>query len=269
MMKTLSLFLFFHIPLSFAVLDPLPVPDSPQELYIDLMKKILTNTIYNDMNTAGTHDPVARQNGADWPMFAHTMAGMKRLDNVHACLKNILENNIPGDCVETGVWRGGCTILMRAILKAYNDRTRKVWIADSFEGLPPPNPSQYPHDQGLDLSGNHYLSISLEQVQDNFRKYDLLDKQCVFLKGFFRDTLATAPIDQIALLRLDGDLYESTIQALDALYPKLSIGGYVIIDDYGAISACAHAVHDYRQAHGITEPIIQIDWTGVYWQKNH
>lgn len=133
----------------------------------------------------------------------------------------------------------------------------------------PSNPSQYPYDQALDLSNIPYLSVSLEQVQDNFRKYDLLDNRCVFLKGFFRDTLATAPIEKIALLRLDGDLYESTIQALDALYPKLSIGGYLIIDDYGCIAACAQAVTDYREAHGITEPIIPVDWTGVYWQKTH
>lgn len=135
-MKSAFLFLFAYTSFVVAALDPLPVPNTPQELYIDLMKKILTNTIYNDMNASGVHDPALRENGRDWPQFAHTMVGMKRLDNIHACLKDILKNNIPGDCIETGVWRGGSTILMRAILKAYNDPKRKVWIADSFEGLP-------------------------------------------------------------------------------------------------------------------------------------
>ena len=84
---------------------------------------------------------------------------------------------------------------------------------------------------------------------------------------WFKDTLPDAPIDRIAVLRLDGDLYESTIQALDALYPRLSPGGFCIIDDYHAIKACRQAVTDYRAKHGLSAEIVDIDQTGVLWRK--
>jgi hypothetical protein len=192
---------------------------------------------------------------------------MKRLNNIHYCMKEILSNHIPGDFIETGVWRGGATILMKAILKAYGCEDRNVWVADSFEGVPPPNPEKYPDDAGIHLNQLSELAISLEKVQAHFKRYGLLDNKVIFLKGFFSNTLPTAPINQIALLRLDGDLYESTMDGLVNLYPKVAIGGYVIVDDFGAIPACAKAVRDYRQKHNITDPIIRIDWTGVFWQK--
>lgn len=241
---------------------------NPRDLYIDLMKHCVANTIYEDPGLSNAYDPFIRENGHDWPRTAHTMIGLKRLDNIHFCMKEILENQIQGDCIETGVWRGGATIYMRAILKAYGDESRKVWVADSFEGLPPPNPSKYPADLNLNLYQYKELAIPLEQVMANFKKYNLLDDQVVFIKGFFRDTLPTAPIEQLSLLRLDGDLYESTIEALTHLYPKLSVGGFVIIDDY-SIPACEKAVHDYRNLHQIADPIIDIDQNGVYWKKTH
>ncbi len=243
------------------------LPNDPKELYIDLIKKSVTNIIYEDPELASIYNPYKRENGLDYPLSAHTMIGLKRLDNIHDCLKNIMENNIEGDCIETGVWRGGATILMRAILKAYGDTNRKVWVADSFEGLPPPNSSKYPHDKGYNLCDDANLKVSLETVQNNFKRYGLLDDQVVFLKGFFEHTLSTAPIEKISLLRLDGDLYQSTFEALTALYPKVSIGGYTIIDDYGALEPCAQAVNDFRKMYGITDRMMPIDWTGVYWKK--
>lgn len=86
------------------------------------------------------------------------------------------------------------------------------------------------------------------------------------MQGWFQDTLPSAPIKHLAVLRLDGDMYGSTMEALNALYPKLSIGGYLIIDDYG-LEGCKKAIHDYREQSRITEEMISIDWTGVYWQK--
>lgn len=246
---------------------------NPIDLYIDLMKRCLTNTIYEDPGFANMYSFAIRENGYDWPKTAHTMIGLKRLDNLHFCMKEILNNQIPGDCIETGVWRGGATIFMRAILKAYGDDTRKVWVADSFEGLPPPDATKYPADKDLNLHLCKELAVPLEEVKDNFKKYGLLDDKVVFLKGFFRDTLPTAPIEQLALLRLDGDLFESTMDALTYLYPKLSVGGFVIIDDYGddyGIDACLKAVQSYRDLCGITDPIIPIDGgAGVYWKKTH
>lgn len=234
------------------------LPNDPRKLYIDLLKKAVANTIYDDKP--------ARQDGHDCPDTAHTMVGMIRLNNIEECMRNIIENNIPGDCVETGVWRGGSTILMRGILQAYSITDRSVWVCDSFQSLPPPNLDKYPADVGLNLYLDPLLAISIENVKNNFSKYGLLDDQVKFLKGFFKDTLPNAPIKQIALLRLDGDLYESTMDSLVSLYPKLSVGGYIIIDDL-CIPACVKAVHDYRLAHGITTPLVKIDWTGSYWQK--
>ena len=156
---------------------------------------------------------------------------------------------------------------MRAVLAAYDVTDRNVWVADSFQGLPKPDVATYPADAGLDLWTADQLSVSADEVRANFAKYGLLDDQVRFLEGWFKDTLPSAPIDRIAVLRLDGDLYESTIQALEPLYPKVSEGGYVIVDDYNDIPACKAAVDDYRAAHGIESPLGEIDWTGIYWQK--
>ena len=94
-----------------------------------------------------------------------------------------------------------------------------------------------------------------------------MDDQVCFLKGWFKDTLPTAPIEKLAILRLDGDMYESTMDGLRSLYHKLSPGGFLIVDDYGAVDACREAVCDFRNEHGIDDEIVKIDWGGVYWQK--
>jgi O-methyltransferase len=195
-----------------------------------------------------------------------TMIGLERLNNIQYCIENILSNDVPGDLIETGVWRGGATIFMKAVLTVYGDKERNVWVADSFEGLPKPNPEHYPSDR-QDKLWSQSLAVSQSEVEDNFRRYDLLDERVFFLKGFFSETLPSAPIEKLSLLRLDGDMYESTILALENLYPKLSDGGYVIVDDYGCIPACKKATNDYRCKMGIQDPIQQIDWTGVYWRK--
>lgn len=212
-------------------------------------------------------DPAGRMEGRDWPPFAETMIGRRRLDNVVECVTSALRDGVPGDLIETGVWRGGSTILMRGILAAWADTGRRVWVADSFQGVPPPDAERYPADREVRLDGIATLEVSLEAVRANFAHYGLLDDQVVFLPGWFKDTLAGAPIESLAVMRLDGDLYQSTMDALVALYPKLSVGGYVIVDDYGGIEACRRAVTDYRRAHGIEEPIQAVDWTGVYWRR--
>lgn len=212
-------------------------------------------------------DAEGRLEGRDWPPFAETMIGRRRLDNLVDCVTTALRDDIPGDLIETGVWRGGSTILMRGILAAWADGDRRVWVADSFEGVPPPDAERYPADRGVRLDGISNLEVSVEEVRSNFARYGLLDEQVVFLPGWFKDTLATAPIDALAVMRLDGDLYESTMDALRALYPKLSVGGYVIVDDYGGIDACRQAVSDYRRAEGVDEPIQAVDWTGIYWRR--
>jgi len=230
-------------------------------LYLDLMKSTLLDLIYDPIDLKN------RVEGRIWPVRSYTMVGLKRLDNIQSCIESVVANNIPGDFIETGVWRGGSTIFMRAVLKAYGILDRRVWVADSFEGLPKPNAELYPADLGDMHHTVKELAIPLDQVQAHFQKFGLLDEQVRFLKGWFRDTLPTAPIAKLAVLRLDGDLYESTMDALVHLYPKLSIGGYVIVDDYGAIDACRKAIDDFRQTHGIEEEMHWIDWTGTYWQR--
>lgn len=212
-------------------------------------------------------DPGQRAVGHDWPPTAETMAGSARLENTLTCCRGVLENDVAGDFIETGVWRGGNTILMRAVLAAYGVTDRTVWVADSFEGLPVPDGQRYPADEGVDFSIFPQLAVSAAQVRANFDRYELLDDQVRFLEGWFADTLPTAPITDLAVLRLDGDLYQSTMDALTALYPKLSVGGYVIVDDYGAFPSCAAAIDDYRLEHDITDSIVSVDWTGAYWQR--
>ncbi len=195
----------------------------------------------------------------------HTMMGRKRLDNLELCVERILADEVPGDLIETGVWRGGATIFMRGLLAAHGVTDRIVWVADSFAGFPPP---RLPQDAALDYSvARSDEAISVEAVQTLFERYDLLDDQVRFLKGWFRDTLPGAPIERLALLRLDGDLYESTMDALGPLYPKLSPRGYVIVDDYFSCPPCAEAVRDFRRQHDVTDEILPIDGQSVYWRK--
>jgi O-methyltransferase len=208
-----------------------------------------------------------RRKGVDWPVFAHTMIGVKRLDNLQFCVEEVLAKDVPGDLIETGAWRGGACIFMRAILKAYDVKDRLVWVADSFEGLPKPDPEKYPADAGDKHHTFKPVAVSLEQVKANFEKYGVADEQVRFLKGWFKDTLPTAPIQRLAILRLDGDMYESTMDGLSNLYAKVSPGGYIIVDDYGAVPACKKAIEDYRNANGINDPVRDIDGSGVFWQK--
>jgi O-methyltransferase len=199
------------------------------------------------------------------------MMGMGALNNLHECLNAIHADNIPGDLVEAGVWRGGGTIFMRAVLAAHGDETRRVWACDSFEGLPKPT-DQFAADHGDKLWQSEYLAVSVDQVKANFQKYGLLDDRTIFLKGFFSDTMPTAPISQIAVLRLDGDMYESTIVVLNALYRKVSPGGFIIIDDYGMIPGCNRAIDDFRRGANIAEPLEIIGYVnqeplGAFWRK--
>jgi hypothetical protein len=271
---------------------------TPAELYLELLKQCLTRSIFGEKQQSFTpagrlarrvfeparswlsskqlelvrsakYDPKSRAEGTDVPSEGETMIGFERLQNLQDCITDVLAKGVKGDLLEAGVWRGGATIFMRAVLKAYGDRDRTVWVADSFEGLPAPTPALYPADEGVELHlYNDVLGVSLEEVKANFARYGLLDDQVRFLKGWFKDTLPTAPVERLAVLRLDGDLYESTIITLRSFYSKLSIGGYVIIDDYTPqLPCCVQAVHDFRAEHDITEEMISTGIYGVFWQR--
>lgn len=267
-------------------------------LYLELMKKVLTHSLWTErtrllepsqmprsfkrflvssvssfFNIFGlglvryvNPDSSSRANGEGWPEYAHTMIGLKRLNNIQECVESVIRDDVPGDLIETGVWRGGAVIFMRAILKAYEVENRRVWAADSFQGIPVQDEEKYPADKGDFAHVRKFTEVSLEEVKRNFENYGLLDDQVQFIPGWFKDSLPTAPVDRLAILRLDGDLYQSTIEALANLYPKLSKGGYVIVDDY-AWPACKQAVHDYRSKEGITDSIKEIDRWGAYWRR--
>ena len=211
-------------------------------------------------------DPANCEEGGLWPAEAETMVGLKRLDNIERCIRQILDDKVPGDFVETGVWRGGAAIYMLAVLRACEDESRHVWLADSFAGLPKPNPTHAADADDYHWKLNHVLSVSLEEVTANIEKYGLLSDRVHFLKGWFRDTLPTAPIAKLALMRLDGDMYGSTMDALRNLYPKLESGGFCIIDDY-ALTGCRAAVDEFRFKNALDEELVRIDHSAVFWRK--
>jgi hypothetical protein len=244
---------------------------SAADLYLDLLKRTLSGMIYEDPSipTAwkpdSVYDEKRRQSGRDWPLRAHTMIGMRRLDNLQFCIEGIIAEDIPGDLIETGVWRGGACIFMRGVLKAYQVTDRKVWVADSFCGFPL-SPGR-DDDRALASQPDQLcLSVSMSEVARNFGQYRLMDMQVQFLPGWFSETLP-GPVKQLALLRLDGDLYESTMDAITPLYPLLEPGGFCIVDDWN-VPMCREAVCEYRDSHGITEPLLDIDGRSVYWQKD-
>ena len=271
-----------------------------KDLYLDLLKKCLTAYLYDESSNcrvtiqdhkwftpkqifkkiilalASRHkleiqkirpfESNKRESGRDWPCFGYTMIGLKRLDNIQACIEDILANNVPGDLLEAGVWRGGATIFMRACLQVNNISDRNVWVADSFEGMPAPNAKQYSSDKGYDLSSCEYLMATVEEVKANFERFGLLDEQVKFLKGWFNKSLPSAPISKLALLRVDADLYESTIDALSSLHNKVQQGGYVIIDDYYSWPPCRKAVDDFRSKLSTISELKEIDGSGVFWQ---
>lgn len=211
--------------------------------------------------------PEVREVGNDWPPHAETMVGRARLANVLDCASVALADGVAGDFVETGVWRGGTSIFLRAVLEVLggpDDIGRRVWACDSFQGLPE---ATLEIDVPMQFHTFEPLSVGVDAVRANFDRYGLLDDRVIFVEGWFRDTLPSLDVERIAVLRLDGDMYESTMDALVALEPKVSPGGFVIVDDYGGIEACRRAVGDYRESAGIDAPIAMVDWTGAWWRK--
>jgi hypothetical protein len=252
--------------------------DTLADLYLDLLKRSLTNTIFDsepdidDDEFRFTMLRVEHYVNSD----AVSMIPLARFDNIQNSIVDILRRGVPGDLIEAGVWRGGAAIFMRGALKAYSVSDRLVWAADSFEGLPKPDPDRFPLEARVQSgpviqNAYHNLAVSLEEVRRNFAAYRLMDDQVKFLKGWFKDTLPTAPISKLSLIRIDGDFYESTRDGLNHLYDRLSVGGYVIIDDYGEDSwtYCRKAVDEFRKGRHIEDPLVAVDSKCVYWQRAH
>jgi O-methyltransferase len=274
-----------------------PDPQTAEDMYLDLLKRSLTRTLFAKELERQTIQPgrrllrllnflvrtgltplnlelvrLIRTGPEDYIESGHiahnraedaeTMIGTLQLDHMQSCINDVIDRRVPGDLLEAGVWRGGMTIFMRAVLKARRENQRRVWAADSFSGLP--NPDETFNSFGWKAGE---MAVSLGEVRCNFARYGLLDDSIIFLKGFFRDTLPLAPISALSVLRIDADLYESTLEALNVLYPKLSAGGYAVFDDYQNLTACRRAIDEYRQMYNISDPIVKIDRRAVFWIK--
>lgn len=250
-----------------------------RERYLDLVERALLNAIHGEPQLEATlrrgavrlsHPWQTRswRRRDFWPVKAHTMVPAERLSHLRQLVEATLSHGIAGDYIETGVWRGGACILMRAVLAAHGVADRRVFVADSFEGLPRPNAARYPADSRDRLFAFGELAVSEAEVRRNFEAYGLLDEQVVFVKGFFKDTLPSLKGHPFALIRLDGDMYESTMDALTNLYDSVSPGGYVVIDDYGILGSCRKAVHDFLDARALKPRIEPVDGSAVWWRKD-
>jgi len=257
---------------------------SPKEhaalMYIDMIKTFVSGRVFRNAEVSVTAklgpnmlsttrlNEAARDGGADWPFAGDTMTGQKRLDNVHALLKDVIENKVIGDYIETGVWRGGSSVLAKAVLEVLDPNSNRVlYVCDSFAGLPPGEKKLSKRDAGWD--NTPYLEVASDIVANNFIKYGLLDSNVIFAKGFFNETMPplAEKIKSLSIMRLDGDIYESTVDVLYHLYDKLSIGGYVIMDDWFDYFPSKTACEDFFAVHGIKPEIIPIDKFAAYWKK--
>ncbi|KAJ3167756.1 hypothetical protein HDU87_001475 [Geranomyces variabilis] len=168
----------------------------------------------------------------------------------------VLADNVPGDCVETGAYTGGTSILLMKALHRWDaGGSRLLWAADSFEGLPAPTEQ----DSGADshVGSKNKLSPSEETFINNLKEWEAHGPTRLrILRGWFSETLPTAPIEQISYLRLDRDIYASAMDSLRALYHMVSVGGYVYVDDYGSFDGCRRAIDEFRAEHGITDPLV-------------
>lgn len=262
---------------------------SDQVRYLDLLKQVITGSLFVESSWLPIVQPKSslkaavirflgrrnfimlkvtpfntakREGGEDWPLIGYSMAGHKRIDNVRDLIASVVDENVEGDFVECGVWRGGSSMYAKAALNLLGS-DKHVWLCDSFEGMP----VQKDVDK-VDpaLAGHPILIADLPSVKGNFERFGLLDDKVHFVKGWFSESLPTAPIEKISILRLDGDYYSSTMDALQALYDKVSPGGYVIVDDYNAFAGCKAAIHDFFAEKGINPELVTIDRIAVYWR---
>ena len=276
-------------------------PPAPFEasFHAQLLMRVVTGSVYPAVSYTGIVDEklttqpyehFVRKYGLDWPSVGHTMVGWVRLQQLYEALRTCALEGVPGDFLEAGVWRGGASIFAASVLREmgclgahgapgggaeHNEScvrvqcARDVWVCDSFQGF---EPDPWDGDRGW-TEQNPVVAVSEEAVRDNFHNYGLgafLDESIHFVKGFFVDTLPRLhQVKTIAVLRMDGDLFSSTSDILYNLYDRVAIGGFIVVDDYG-IEQCADAVDSFRNIHGITDALTQIDShsKAVYWRKS-
>ena len=236
--------------------------------YLDLIKRLITNYAYlgggdsfTAFNPIRHYDRGASKWRIDPQSRPMTLLSAAQLDIIEQAVLDIEQRNVPGDLIEAGIWRGGAIIFMRALLKAYGIDNRQIIAADSFEGIP--QNVTFKHDP-VD-SWQDRWAASLLEVKGNIERLGLLDDRIEFLPGYFADSLGAMQKRDFALIRLDSDSYDSVMTSLEHLYPRLSPGGIIIIDDWHLVG-CRFAVDAYRKQHDITEVIVARDGN-AYWIK--
>lgn len=173
-------------------------------------------------------------------MLGFTMTGIKRMTFLNESTINAIEKKLPVYLFKPVIWRSGISILMKAVLNTFNNN-RRIYFAASFEGMPKPSEIAdefYLHD-------NKYLMTSVDEVKINFDKFELLEENIVFVKGWFCDPLPSFNLGPISVFGMDGDLYPTTINALKNLYYFVSVESYIIIDDYHSWQPCKNDVHRF------------------------
>jgi O-methyltransferase len=277
-------FLLKGMPTARAALEAAPEPkavgatadaEGLRAAYLDLLKLALCDLTGTATMSVGAIPAVGvvsselrteqrglRWAGIDWPLHGVTMVGQPRLADLQACVETVVRDDVPGNLIEAGAWRGGASILMRATLDSLGSSDRKVVVADSFQGFPELDAAE---SDGVDYT-YEFFSVPLDEVKANFARFGY-ERGVEFVPGLFENTLPRMTDRTWALVRLDGDSYSATQVGLCSLYPSLSPGGYIVIDDYSVVEGCRRAVDDFRREHGITEPIEEVDWMCVRWRR--
>lgn len=224
---------------------------------------------------AGTFNEKKRGVGEDWPLFGWTMTGSARIASVNKLLEDCIRQAVPGDVLEAGVWRGGMSAYIRGVLRAHGATNRASWLCDSFSGLPPTTSDIMGVEGGRHWDNTPYLEVSTKEVAEHIVLSGVADKNIIFAKGFFNDTMppirkmlnARAKDTKFAIMRLDGDMYKSTVDVMYNLYDRLSVGGYLIMDDWNGFESKT-ACTDFFAAHNHHPAVIQVDRSSAYWQKH-
>jgi len=238
------------------------------QAYLDLVKRCITNYPYRGadadfeaLDPFHGYDLAAGRWAVDRITIPFTLLRKDQLDLIERLLVDCDRRDVPGDLIEAGVWRGGTVAFMRALTRIYDRFDRTVVAADSFAGIP--LSTQFRHDL-VNRWPDRWIA-TLDEVRGNIARLGLLDNGVQFLPGLFEDTLHRLAERRFALIRLDADAYDSTMTALDHLYPLVSPGGVVIIDDWHLVG-CKLAVEAYRSQHGIDDPIV-VTAGNAWWIK--
>jgi len=197
-------------------------------------------------------------------VLPYTMVGLKRLRTLDELAHRIDTLGIPGDIVECGACNGGSGAIL-ARVASQSAHQRRTWLLDSFAGLPAA--SSEDGDMAAEYTG--LCQAHPANVKRVLRESGVPEEAVGIVPGWFQDTLPTLPVQQIALLHIDADWYDSVRICLELLYDKVVPGGFVVLDDYGYWEGCRKAWHEFEGGRGLHIDLIQVDGTGVYFQKPH